>query len=205
MSEVVWKIIKKAILVVVIIIVVVVIYYKIRGQRVSLTGFSYMTDIKDNNELYTLKFEYGGIAYYFEGKENQYFDYDTGKKADAKIKYKAIVETKIDVKLLNASMRVDGNILYLTLPPIDYKITIKDDKYPEKGEKKTDNFETMGSVDYDLGKLIKTCETDVRYELNHNEKMKKSITDISKKSVEAFIRPIAEVNGYEIVWTEGVN
>jgi hypothetical protein len=205
MEEYVWKIIKKVILVVIVIIAIVVIYYKIRGQHISLDGFSFMTDMKDNNELYTIKFEYGGIAYYFEGKENEYFDHNTGKNADAKIKYKAIVNTKIDLRLLDESMRLEGNKVYLTLPPVDYTITIKDDKYPEKGEKETNNFETMGEVSYPLGKLIKACENDARYELNHNEKMKNSIIENSKKSVEALIRPIAEREGYEIEWTEGVN
>ena len=63
----------------------------------------------------------------------------------------------------------------------------------------------MGRVDYPLGVLVKACENDVMYELNHNEMIYKTIVDSSKKSVEALIRPIAEIEGYTIEWTEEAN
>ena len=198
MNEIVFEIVKKVCLAIALVIAIFVIAIKLEKKHEDLTAHSVLTKLEKTEKLQTVTFEYGGIAYYFEGREKEYFK--SGKKADTKIKYKADVKAVIDLKKLRESERIVDNKVYLTLPEVEYNITIETNKKEEDNTNTEQAFEIMGNH-YTLKVLISACETDARYEIKNNKGLQDSVIENSKKTIEAFISPMIDKMGYdEIIW-----
>ena len=198
------KIIKVCVYVLLIIVIITILSVKLSKSKTIITAQTTLIDVFETKELDVAKFEYGGIAYYFNGKENQYFDEKTEKKADVKIKYKALVTAKVDLEEVEKSKRVDTGLkkIYLKVPKINYVVSILSDSKDDSKNENEKNFETMGTVKegYSLSSMRIACKTDVTYEINENEKLNDYVLKMAKMSVEGFMFPKLEGAQYEIVW-----
>lgn len=145
-----------------------------------------LMDAIDVSELATSEFIYNGIAEVYKDE----------KKEDVKyyIRYDAKVKAGIDIKDVSFDIDDDEMIIYVTLPEVviftDPVIDPKSLSY------------IPSEKDYDLSEVLKTCEADVLAEAEAATELKTSAEDNLKSIIEALLKPLAEAEGYQIMWNE---
>lgn len=145
-----------------------------------------LMDAIDVSELATSEFIYNGIAEVYKDE----------KKEDVKyhIRYDAKVKAGIDIKDVSFDIDDDEMIIYVTLPEVmiftDPVIDPKSLSY------------IPSEKDYDLPEVLKTCEADVLAEAEAATELKTSAEDNLKSIIEALLKPLAEAEGYQIMWNE---
>lgn len=158
----------------------------IEEGEVKIVTKANLMDAIDVSELATSEFIYNGIAEVYKDE----------KKEDVKyhIRYDAKVKAGIDIKDVSFDIDDEEMIIYVTLP----EVTIFEDPSIDPHSLSY----IPSEKDYDLSEVLKTCEADVLTEAEAATELKTSAEDNLKSIIEALLKPLAEAEGYQIMWNE---
>ena len=132
------------------------------------------------SELSTAKFTYNGIAVY---KEDD--------KEKCKILYHGDVKAGIDFSDIDFVFDKDNKTIKPILPEIRLSTNVIDENslsfIPSKAQ-------------INLGDALKVCKEDIQNEANACEELWSAAKESLRNSIEGLIYPLAQANGYTIIW-----
>lgn len=155
------------------------------GEKKIVTKSNLLEAI-DVSELATSEFIYNGIAMVYNDEEEENVKYY--------IRYDARVKAGIDIQEVDFDIQEEEKIICVILPSVkifsDPSIDLDSLSYIPSDE------------EYDLGKVLKTCEEDVMTEVEAATELRASAEDNLKGIIKTLITPLAEAEGYQIEWGE---
>lgn len=154
--------------------------------EVKIVTKSNLMDAIDVSELATSEFIYNGIAEVYKDE----------KKEDIKyyIRYDARVKAGINIQDVDFTIDDQEKIIYVTLP----EVTIFSDPSIDPNSLSY----IPSEKEYDLGEVLRTCETDIMAEAEAATELKVSAEDNLKAIIETLLKPLAEAEDYQIMWNE---
>lgn len=184
------NIVRNLIYIVLIVAIALLLISKFSKTKVIFDSSSNLIDTKEVEKLNLAKFKWTGIAKYYKGESEE---------VDTYIKYDAIVEASMDMEGFNDKVRYDdaNKKIYVKLPKIDVTPTIS---YKTDGS--TFTF-IPKKTSIELRDILTVCEKDVLEKAKEREQFMNIAKENAKTTIEGFLLPVIEGQGYSIVWEDG--
>lgn len=150
---------------------------------VRIQTASSLTDAINISELSTAEFKYRGIA-------DIYTD-ESSTQIRCRVCYNAIVKAGIDMQKVQFAVDQEHKTYTATLPEIDLKVTIIDEK----------SMALLPSdADVELGVMLQACKADAENEARNSTDLISTAQENLKKSIEGLLFPILKAEGFSLKW-----
>ena len=154
-----------------------------RPSTISLTTSSTLLEAINISELSAAEFKYRGIAPIYADEER--------KKLLCRVCYNAVVKAGIDMQKVGFDVDEENKTVTASLPPIDIKVTIVDEK----------SIAVLPSnADVRLDYMLKFSKEDAENEARESDTLMDTARENVQAIIEGLIYPILKPEGFTLKW-----